>query len=92
MLTHSNDVATTGVVVFVRSGSAAMCTAGASDFPRMETLVALTKGSGLSVFAGARTNDLAAVAYDRTRTAKAVTTQDPQPISGEQLRKQHPPV
>jgi len=92
VLTHTNDVATTGVAVSVRLDSAAMCMAGVTATLRTETFAAPTKGSGLPVFASAPTNGLVADAYDRTRTSKAVITQDPQPLSGEQLRKQHPPV
>jgi hypothetical protein len=91
VLTHTNDVAATGVVVSARPDSAAMCMTGVTAF-RTETLVAPTKGSGLPVFASARTYGLVAADDDRTRTSKAVITQDPQPLSGEQLRKQHPPV
>ena len=90
MKTHTNDVATTGVVVSARP----RCVVS----PATETFAALHKGSGLPVFAAVRTYGLVAVMADRTRTSaststsKAVITQDPQPTSGEQLRKHHPPV
>jgi hypothetical protein len=86
--THTNDVATTGVVVSARP----LCVVS----PSTETFAALHKGSGLPVFAAVRTYGLVAAMADRTRTSastsKAVITQDPQPTSGEQLRKHHPPV
>ncbi len=88
MQTHTNDVATTGVVVSARP----RCVVSQTT----ETFAALHKGTGVPVFAAVRTYGLVAVMDARTRTSastsKAVITQDPQPTSGEQLRKHHPPV
>jgi hypothetical protein len=89
------DVATTGVVASVRPGSShdgSIPTAGPTYRPRTAPVSFLVKGSGLPVFTDTPTSALVNSTFDRTaRTSKAVTTQDPQPVSGEQLWS-HPPV
>jgi hypothetical protein len=94
------DVATTGVVASARPGSShdgSIPMAGVTYRPRTAPVSFLVKGSGLSVFTDTPTSALEDRTFDRTArtsnavTSKAVTTQDPQPVSGEQLWS-HPPV
>jgi hypothetical protein len=76
---------------------AAICMAGASHRQPKAPVTGPVQGSGLPVFTRVRTFGLEAYTYDRSAlamtapTSKAVITQDPQPVSGKQLRS-HPPV
>jgi hypothetical protein len=88
------DVATTAVVASARPGSShdGITTAVATYRPRTAPVSFLVQGSGLPVFTDTPASALENRTFDRTaRTSKAVTTQDPQPVSGEQLWS-HPPV